>query len=98
MNSTENLFSISWLNSFEWILFNTYKTYNSIPVKGLIGFVTNLICLLVIFSSMFKDRNKFNYVIVKIAIETSGCLYFIGFQVIYMNLNEQILSHPIILF
>ena len=38
MNSTEDLFSISW----------ALNGYYTIPVKGIIDFVTNLICLLVI--------------------------------------------------
>ena len=61
--------------------FTALNGYYTIPILGLIGFCTNSICLLVIFSSRFKKKDKFNYVIVKIVIEASGCLYFVGFQV-----------------
>ena len=62
--------------------FTALNGYYTIPILGLIGFFTNIICLLVIFSPMFKDKNKFYFVIVKIAIEIGGCLYSIGFQVL----------------
>ena len=61
--------------------FTDLNGYYTVPILGLIGFLTNIICLLVIFSSRFKKKDKFNYVIVKIVIEASGCLYFVGFQV-----------------
>ena len=77
MNSTENKYS-------KLVDFTALNGYYTIPILGLIGFCTNIICLLVIFSPRFKDRDKFYYVIVKISIETNGCLYFIGFQVKYL--------------
>ena len=61
--------------------FTALNGYYTIPILGLIGFCTNIICLLIIFSPRFKKRDKFYYVIVKIVIEVSGCLYFVGFQV-----------------
>ncbi len=64
--------------------FTALNGYYTVPILGLIVFLTNIICLLVIFSPMFKDKDKFYYVIVKIAIKVGGCLYSIGFQV---NLN-----------
>jgi hypothetical protein len=74
MNYSENKYS-------KLVDFTALNGYYTIPILGLIGFCTNITFILVIFSPRFKDRNKFNYVIAKIAIETSGSLYFIGFQV-----------------
>jgi hypothetical protein len=75
LSTEENLVNFTALNG-----------YYTIPILGLIGFCTNIICLLVIFSPMFKDKNKFFYVIVKIAIEVGGCLYSIGFQIYILAL------------
>jgi hypothetical protein len=77
MNSTENKYS-------ELVNFTNLNGYYTIPILGLIGLCTNIICLLVIFSPKFKERHKFKYVITKIAIEMTGCLYSIGFQVKYI--------------
>ena len=76
MNSTEYKYS-------ELVDFTALNGYYTIPIFGLIGFCTNIACLLVIFSPKFKDRNKYNYVISKITIELFACVYFIGFQVKY---------------
>ena len=54
--------------------------YYFIPLLGGIGFIFNSVCLLVIFSANFKNREKFNYIIVELAIEMLGCIYFIVFQ------------------
>jgi hypothetical protein len=78
MNSTEYKYS-------ELVDFTAFNGYYTIPILGLIGFCTNITCLLVIFSPTFKTRDKFYYVIVKIAIEANACLYLIGFQVKYLN-------------
>ena len=74
MNYSENKYS-------KLVDFTALNGYYTIPILGLIGFCTNITFILVIFSPRFKDRNKFNYVITKIAIDLVGCLYFIGFQV-----------------
>ncbi len=57
MNFTEN-------NYRELAAFTALNGYYTIPILGLIGFCTNLICLLVIFSPRFRNRDKFYYVIV----------------------------------
>jgi hypothetical protein len=67
--------------------FTALNGYYTIPILGLIGFCTNLICLLVMFSPRFKKKDKYYYVIVKIVIEASGCLYFVGFQVKFIFLK-----------
>jgi hypothetical protein len=64
--------------------FTALNGYYTIPILGLIGFCTNIACILVIFSPKFKDRKKYNYVITKITIELFACVYFIGFQVKYL--------------
>ena len=75
MNSTE------YEKYSKLVNFTALNGYYTIPILGLTGFITNITCILVIFSPKFKDRNKFNYVITKMIIDTIGCLYFIGFQV-----------------
>ena len=77
MNYSENKYS-------RLVDFTALNGYYTIPILGLIGFITNITCILVIFSPQFKDRNKFNYVISKMIIDIIGCLYFIGFQVKYI--------------
>jgi hypothetical protein len=74
MNYSENKYS-------KLVDFTAFNGYYTIPTLGLIGFCTNIACLLVIFSPKFKNRSKFNYLITKIIIEGISCLYFIGFQV-----------------
>ena len=78
MNSTEYKYS-------ELVDFTEFNGYYTIPILGLIGFCTNITCLLVIFSPKFKNRDKFYYVIVKIAIEANACFFLVGFQVNYLN-------------
>jgi hypothetical protein len=78
MNSTEYKYS-------ELVDFTAFNGYYTIPILGLIGFCTNITCLLVIFSPKFKNRDKFYYVIVKIAIEANACFFLVGFQVNYLN-------------
>ncbi len=45
--------------------FTIINGYYFIPLLGGIGFILNFVCLLVIFSANFKNREKFNYIIVK---------------------------------
>ncbi len=74
MNSTEKEYS-------KLVDFTALNGYYTIPILGLIGFCTNIACLLVIFSPKFKDRNKYNYFITKITIELFACICFDGSQV-----------------
>jgi hypothetical protein len=69
MNSSDNKYS-------KLVDFTALNGYYTIPILGLIGFCTNSICLLVIFSSRFKKKDKFYYLIdifiiisIKLALE-----------------------------
>ncbi len=69
----------------EFISINGYFT---IPVLGIIGLVTNLICLGVFCSDKFKDKGRFKYVVLKVIIDMFGCIYSIGFQNYFQCLLE----------
>lgn len=54
--------------------------YYTIPIISLVGFLLNSTCLVVFLNPKFNYKNEFKYVILKVAIETVGCLILIGFQ------------------
>lgn len=54
--------------------------YYIIPATSFVGFITNLFCLLVCLNPKFQHKDEFKYIIVKIFMETFGCLALIGFQ------------------
>ena len=62
------------------IEFNSINGYYTIPIMGIMGILTNLICLSVFYDNRFKERKKFQYVILKVFIDTYGCVYAVGFQ------------------
>ncbi len=68
--------------------FTRVNGYYTIPILGATGLLTNLICLNVFYDKRFKERNKFKYVILKIFIDSFGCVYLIGFQ----NFNQCLLE------
>ncbi len=82
----------------ELMNFTIINGYFIIPALGVIGFVLNLICLLVFMNSRFKNREKFRYIIVKLLIEMLGCIYFMGFQNYLMCSweSEILLNNPCI--
>lgn len=67
-----------------FINFEVYFTglvgYYIIPSISLIGFILNIIALIVLTNRKFKERDRFKYVIVKIGLEMIGSLMGIGFQ------------------
>lgn len=63
-----------------FIHFTSINGYYTLPLLGLIGFITNLMCQCVFFSSKFKEKARFKYVIMKVMVDMYGCLYMIGFQ------------------
>lgn len=67
---------------YEYFLvkFTTFNGYYTVPIISAIGFILNVLSLLVILHFKSNHINQLKYLNIKLALEAVACLFGIGFQ------------------